>query len=139
MELCAALRSGERRGGEVERQQAREDGDLFQVMRPAIGVEHGAVEPLVSLLKPRRPLVVQVGECALGRWLAARVRAIEPVVAIKHQLTRRQGDCLHARIALWTPYYPMRALYSIGESRLCSSRIIDSQSQNISNKQICLN
>ena len=84
---------------QVQRQQPLQDLLVGQVVRPAVGVEHGAVELLVGQIEPGWALVVQVGERALLQLGLGRVLRVEPAVALLDQFAGGLSDGFDARVA----------------------------------------
>ena len=69
--LLTAQPSLGRLTGKVELQELRQDLVVGEIGGPAVGGEHGLVEPAMGVGEPRRPLVVEVGQGPLGELLRA--------------------------------------------------------------------
>src|SRR5438445_9950476 len=65
---------------QIQRQQLLQYPLVRDVVRPAVSVEHGVIQLAVRQLKPRRTLVVQVGEGALLEVGLGSAWGVEPVV-----------------------------------------------------------
>ncbi len=88
---------------QIQRQQPRQNLLVAQIVRPAVGVEDGSVEPLVRGVQPRRPRIVEVGEGAFLQLSFGQAGRVEPGVALFDEVPGRGGDGLHARIVLRLP------------------------------------
>lgn len=54
---------------QIQRQQPLQNFLIAQVVGPAVRIEHRPVQPLVSQRQPRRPLIVQIGQCPFLQFL----------------------------------------------------------------------
>jgi hypothetical protein len=77
---------------QIERQQAFQDLFVAQIVRLAVGIEHGLVELAMGQIEPGRPLVVEVGQRALLELLLQGTFGVEPPVALFGQFTGALGD-----------------------------------------------
>src|SRR5215207_6178463 len=88
---------------QVERQKVLQDVFVVDLLRPAVGGEHGPVQGGVGILKPRGALVVQVRQRPLLQLRLVGPLGVEPVAPHLVQPAGGLGDGLHASIALRLP------------------------------------
>jgi hypothetical protein len=83
---------------QIQRQQPRQYLLIHDIVRPAIGVEDGAIELLVRQIQPGRPFVVEVGERALLQRGLVCTLGVQPAVALLDEIAGGGADRRDARI-----------------------------------------
>ena len=99
--MSAERRRGTLAGGPLQVQQQEPLQDLLvgQVMRPAVGIEHGLIELLVRHVQPGGTLVVEIGERVLRQVGRACAFGVEPGVALLAQFADGLG--LAGSVVMW--------------------------------------